>query len=175
MEKEKIRKNLKFSTEKKEQKNAAMFLSKIEREQTAFVSYLTNQFLSAHGVTEVNNLTKEDAMMLFYNLKDDYESGRITSLKVTDVDSLVTQENMKSYVEECVKRILAETALDKAGIQIAVEGCSKKEEITIVTDDSPSRTMEETMKHEEDLDEDEDEAVEINQDLLNGLGCFFGS
>lgn len=164
-----VRKNLKFSKDKKEQINAANFLSKIERVQTAFVSYLTNQFLALHGVEDAESISAEDAKLLFLTLKEEYETGKVVRAKSMDMPTSVTQDDVKRYIKE----YMAELLLERPDlVQANVPKKEEEEPIQEVKEiiDGPSRTIE---NPETDDEDDEDDGFEINQALLGGLGAFF--
>jgi len=182
-ENNKIRKNLKFSKEKKEQYNAAIFLSKIEREQTAFVSFLINQYLLLQGIRDAEEVTKEDAMMLFQSLKSDYEKGRLREITpaLMDIDSIVSNPNMQKMIEQCVKNVIKNNeyimSLDSPIIEkleISLSDDNSKKTSDLENDNGPSRTIiKETEELKEHDESDEEDSFEINNDLIGGLGMFF--
>lgn len=191
-EKKEIRKNLKFVKKKKEQLNAANFLSKIEREQTAFVSYIINQFLYSHGITNAEEVTKEDAMQLFKDLKDDFEKGNLDSFdgSILNINALISNDGMKDLIEQCVKNVLKEQSFHNNGVELQSVKTEDNEQIIAINKgnedkkkESPSRTIKKIVAddshednkqdYEENEDDDEETDFEINSDLFNGLDIFF--
>lgn len=139
------RKDLSFNLNDNEQKNAFDFLSKLGRQQSAFLTILINNFLAENFIDNVNHVKEEEAKELAKNT--------------------IVQKNLNLKKIESLLHKLMENVQPTTQSQTALPVFEQPNPSSAISDESPQFKREESalFQPEEFLEENEDDS----DDLLN--------
>ena len=152
-------------------------MSKLDKKQTVFISYLVNDFLKEHGITEqdIEKLGWLDIHML---LKDADGASLGARFIHENVPDRVFSEEIQKMVQTCIKGMVEEGTIrlsecQKENIDLEKE---KRSVTDLANEESLSYedkdTLKETANRESIEEQDEESITEVNEDLLGLLDSF---